>query len=738
MAPKSYKRIGIRRDNNLGDLADTRSGLNNLLDTLVDGSSTFISEDLDAIRNIFSYNLSSAGYRQIIGSRVEFSTSSGGREDFLPRITYQNKLDKLKVFSGTPRINGGNGLTAKYYNSNQVINPIPITGTVFTGTPITTNNFWEAGNFNYAQKIIPEAINANGGVEWSGYFIPTASGQHTFNVSTSALMSFEFETEGYTSGIGTYTQHSRIGLTTTLTGTATINTNTVTLAAGTVGILTITSFIGVGQSVFNTTGIHTGTVVASYNRTSGVITLTPPSGQANAVYTAITSGNIVFSKAIGQDTSISHTTYALEAQRRYHIRARYYIPQSFDAIGVVRNINFDILYPGSSSDGDLRYNYLYASDYDFSNAAKGQFNIFSDNSIFSGGGTLGSNASSAEYVKIKSTKKIDIKYAPKTSLVAITKATVSGTTTNGTKIISISNTSGIEIGNFIFGTGIPENTVVNDIVINNFIITNNASTGSGSTTLTFIDHRGFVKRGVGSISGTTLTLSAGNNTTNLKSKMVVIGDTVTQYTGITTGVSSSTVTVSPSQTVGAGTTFYFYQSRGLINEGLAAFCVPGTTTCIFTSSNINAGVTLLNVTSTAGVANGMRVLGAQFASGTTVSSFIADTSITISQATTAALLSGGNFTVTSTPAEGGDRSLCCPPTDTSPPFNPTEKGLETKNSPDGPNLKINSGNIKFDSLTATVSGGNITNIASNNLPTEFSTKRIQIQTASGPFDILCV
>ena len=39
MAQKSYKKIGIRRDNNLGDLADARLSLNNLLDTLVDGES---------------------------------------------------------------------------------------------------------------------------------------------------------------------------------------------------------------------------------------------------------------------------------------------------------------------------------------------------------------------------------------------------------------------------------------------------------------------------------------------------------------------------------------------------------------------------------------------------------------------------------------------------------------------------------------------------------------------------
>ena len=728
MAQKIYKRIGIRRDDNLGDLSDKTSSLNNLLDTLVDDTtSTFISDDLDPIRNIFSYGLSSGGYRSIIGSKAQFTNSSGVNNDFLPRITYQNRLDKFKIFSGTPRIDGGNGLTAKYYNSNQVINPISITGEVFTGTPIATNNFWEAGNFNYTGKITPESVNTNGGVEWSGYFIPTTTGTHTFDVSTSALMSFEFETEGYVSGVGTYTQQSRIGLTTTLVGSATAGTNIVTLSAGTVGILTITSFIGIGQSVFNTTGIHTGTVVAGYGRTTGVITLTPPSGQANAVYQTITSGNIVFSKAIGQDTRITYSTYVLEAYRKYNIRARYYIPSTVDAIGVTRNINFDITYPGSGL-ANLRYTSLYSSDYDFSDATKGQFNIFVDNSILSGGGSIGSMTSSAGYVKVKSTKKVDITYAPKTSYAGIEKASRTCTTTNGTKIISISDTSGIEVGNYVFGTGVPTDTVVTDININTFIVVSNASTTSGSVTLTFIDHRGFVKRVTGSTSGTTLTISSGD-TTNLKTGMVVIGNGVTQYTGITTTGSASAVTISPSQTVGS-TLLYFYQSRGLINEGLAAFCVPGTTTCILTSSAISAGVSVLNVTSTTGVANGMRVLGAQFASNTTVSSFTGST-ITISPATTAALASGGNFTVTNTNANDGDRSLCCPPTDTSPPFSPTEDGLETTSS--FKNLKIDSGNIKFDSLRASIAAGNITVIGSN----DASTQRISIQTPSGTFKLLC-
>ena len=721
MAQKIYKRIGIRRDDNLGDLSDKTSSLNNLLDTLVDDTTaTFISADLDPIRNIFSYGLSSGGYRSIIGSKAQFTNSSGVNNDFLPRITYQNRLDKFKIFSGTPRINGGNGLTAKYYNSNQVINPISITGEVFTGTPIATNNFWEAGNFNYTGKITPESVNTNGGVEWRGYFIPTTTGTHTFNVNTSALMSFEFETEGYVSGVGTYTQQSRIGLTTTLVGSATQFSNAITLATP-----ANANFIGIGQSVSGTS-IRTGTVVEGYDR-SGNITLTPPVGFTTAITGTITSGNIVFSKAIGQDTRITYSTYVLEAYRKYNIRARYYIPSPVDAIGVTRNINFNIAYPGGSS-GNLRYTSLYSSDYDFSDATKGKFNIFVDNSILSGGGSIGSMTSSAGYVKVKSTKKVDITYAPKTSYAGIEKASRTCTTTNGTKIISISDTSGIEVGNYVFGTGVPTDTVVTDININAFINVSNASTASGSVTLTFIDHRGFVKRVTGSTSGTTLTISSGD-TTNLKTGMVVIGSGVAQYTGITTTGSASAVTISPSQTVG-GTTLYFYQSRGLINEGLAAFCVPGTTTCILTSSAISAGVSVLNVTSTTGVANGMRVLGAQFASNTTVSSFTGST-ITISPATTATLDSGGNFTVTNTNANDGDRSLCCPPTDTSPPFSPTEEGLETTSG--FPNLKIDSGNIKFDSLRASIAAGNITVIGSN----DASTQRISIQTPSGTFKLLC-
>lgn len=552
-------------------------------------------------------------------------------------------------------------------------------------------------------------------MDW--YFIPTTTGSHTFYVNTTALTSFEFETQGYTSGIGTYTEQARIGLSSSLSATGTSGNDFITLST-----LSDVNYVGVGQSV-TASGIPSETEIESYNRTTGVITL-------SNTLTGNVSGNVSFTKAIGQDTQINWTSYVLEANRRYNIRARYYIPQSIDAIGVDRNINFDIIYPTSNTSTNLRYNYLYAYDYDFSDAAKGQFPLFLENSILAGGGLVGGATTSEDYVRVKSTKKVDIKYTPKTSYAGIEKASITGTLTNNTTVIDVSDTTGIEVGNYIFGSNIPVGTVVTNVGINDYIIMNNSATGSGTVSLVFIDHRGFVKRVSGSTSGTTLTISSGN-TSDLRTNMIVIGVGVTPYTGITTTGSTTQVTISPSQTVGAGTTLYFYQSRGLINDSLQAFCTLSETKCIVTSSPVASGDTVLNVINGhAGGINNWDVYGAQFAENTTVVSSTSST-VTISPGTIAGIASGGNFTVTNVSVASSERALCCPPLDTSPPFNPTEAGLETSAS--FPNLKIHGGNIKFDALRAGITTTNITNIGSS----DSSTKRISIQTPSGTFNILC-
>jgi hypothetical protein len=859
MTRKIFKKVGLRRDNNLGDLSNSTEALNNLIDGLVDNISvdTFISEDLDCIRGIYSAGLDNAGYSQIIGSAVEFTDSSGSNVDFFPRITYQNRLDRFKIFAGNPRFNGGNGLTASYFNTNQVFeNSVGI----FSGIPFKTDNFWENGNFQYSGKLTPESVDVNGGVKWEGYFIPTQTATHSFYINSSACFTFDFESQGYISDpTGTiiafsryystslggfnfytsnpsledltgynlqnteaffayttqvsnttplyrahsssgphlyttnkneydnlpsniwtkenivgyvyasvpgtitnqpvyraynsttgdfllttslteattssgytnqpssvfyapypsYTEISRIGLTTSLSASGTLNSNQITLTTA-----SNAKYVGVGQSISGV-GINTGTVVASVDRSTGVVGLTPPSG--NAVTATFTNENKTFFKTIGQDTLISHSTYILNAQQRYRFRARYYIPSSVDAITAQRNIQFNYSDP-TSGVVDLRYNVLYSYDYDFSDAVKGEFLNFIDNSIRFGGGTLGGVLSN-NYVKVKSSKKVDIKYQPKTTLANITKNTITGTTVINTNIINLLNTTNLEVGNYVFGTGIPENTRIDQILINGGVTIDTLATASGSTSLTFIDHRGFVKRIQGSASTTTFTLSSGD-TTDLKSGMILIGPGASAYTGITTTSSTSTFTIAPSQTLGAST-YYVYQSRGLINESLNAFCNRTITKCLVVAApGADIGSTTIPVISNEGVTNQSSVQGFYFATGTRIVNSTA-TSITIDIATTRALVAGANFTVTS---DSGDRQLCCPPTDTSPPFTATLDGLDTVS--DSPSLRIESGNVIFDELTAVVSPLNITPLLPDS-SSYTSTSRLSIKTPIGTYKILC-
>ena len=162
---KTYKRLGILRDQNLADLSSPSRGLENLLDQLVTiPGGSFLSNDVKAIENIFSIGLTNGNYLSVIGSASFVSTPTGGETAFEPKITYQNRLDKFRVFAGEPRLNGGDGLTAKYYHNDQInfnthadfvydTNVNTEESEVFLNTTnlgtIEPDNFWEVGNFEY-------------------------------------------------------------------------------------------------------------------------------------------------------------------------------------------------------------------------------------------------------------------------------------------------------------------------------------------------------------------------------------------------------------------------------------------------------------------------------------------------------------------------------------------------------------------------------------------------------------
>ena len=775
---KVYKRIGIRRDRNFSDLSNPTAGLENLLDTLVDVSGTqFLSTDLAAIKNIFARGLTNGAYLNIAGSAVKFTSQSGDTTSFNPRITYQNRLDKIQIFSGVPRLAGGNGLTAKYYQNDQItfnehsdfqynVDPNTTAANVFKDETnegiIEDDNFWEAGNFEYTGNVHPQSAKVNTGVKWEGYFIPTITGTVDFHTQSTGYFTVDFQQVGYqedndkniiSSGIGTYTEHVRIGLSTAISGISSTGSNEITISGA--ANLEKMNTIGIGMTVVHS-NIATNTTIDAFNKTTGVITLEPPAGTDSAVTAPISNQSMTFKRDLG--TSVRHvfSTQVLIAYEKYRIRYRYFNHKNFDSKDVERNINMDYNQSNQTTSTDLRYNSLFSLDYDFSDSAKGDFNRYFDNSVRFGGTNIfsspvgiGSRTDSSKYSKLKSTNKLDITYKVKQVLGSDTASKTTGIIRretscdieSGNSVIRLPLTTNIEIGNYVFGTGIPDNARVTDITINQFIIIDKLATASGSEPITFINHRGFVKRVIvnSDVSGndtiiassTTPLLAASPSEetthTDVQKDMVVIGPNninAIQITNVTgpAGGDGGSLTLADNVSVSQNDVIYIYQSRGLKDNSLITFCdklvASPSVQCLIATSAVTSGNVIPVETTTDGstppvisagaintnnIGNGnWNIQGFNFDSGTTIQS-IGTNQITLNKNIGKQIVSGTQFTATT---NSDDRQLCCPPTDTSPPFTATEEGLNT-NIGERPILRFENGNLIFDQLIIQNNGSNV-------------------------------
>ena len=801
---KAYKRVGIRRDQDLGDLSSSSQGLENLLDSLVDTTGeNFIVSDLNSIKNIFARGLEVSNYRNIIGSSVKFSTPNGEIASYDPRITYQNRLDKFETFSGIPRLAGGSGLSANYFQNDQInftsltsfqynksngnpLDPNLSESNVFLGTTseglIQGDNFWEHGEFAYSAKVHPQSAKASGGVMWEGYYIPRMTGRSTFRVSSTGFFTMDFAKEGYfetddkvqtpssqaTIGVGqTYTNYFRVGVSTVVTATGGIG-NTMAVPVNRIPT------IGIGMTVSgsNISGVPE---VSSIDNTNGVITLEPSSGITSSISGTLSgSNNITFSRTFGNSVSKTFRTQVLLAFEKYRIRIRYFHPQV--AIGdtvlnnQIRNLEKAITIhhqpPGANNIDDLHFRYLYPIDYDFSNTVKGDFNRYLDKSVLFGGTNIGvgigDRGNFNAYVRLKSTKKVDLRYKVKENLSKITKVSSrSGSFDAGSRIVGMNPTSTIEVGNYVFGTNIQPGTRVEQISINQFLVLNKETGGSGSQTenLTFIDHRGFVKKITGSGSGNQITgistaLTASTQSfatidTDVQPDMVAISDKLNSYTKILTvedgGPGARSLFLSKTVASTGVMDIYIYQSRGLKDNSIQQFCDRFNTTtegpdirCLVSnvSSTLPIGETTITVDNTnnyAAIQAGWELQGAYFgANGIAVASVGTNGVINLASGITKPLPDDAQFTAVSPDKDqNGDYQLCCPPTDTSPPFNASEEGLDTISST-SPNMQLVDGNLVFDSLIIQDTNSN----ASDATASDTVNRKIDIKTPLGNYRLL--
>ena len=521
--------------------------------------------------------------------------------------------------------------------------------------------------------------------------------------------------------------------------------------------------VAIGQSVTSAGNIADGVNINDISGTT--ITLSDPES-GDAVLSNFSNQDITFSKGVGTPVKASYITdYALEKYRKYRIRFRYFVPQIFDTSGFIRNFDVD-LDPPSGGSTDLRYNKLFNINYDFTNASKGDINVFLDNSILYGGNTnttgIGSETDYLEYVKVQTSNKIDVKYDPRN----ITKSSVekrgplSITTTNNSPVISMSDTSSLEVGQYIYDTTntgegatrvISEGTRIEQIIINQSIIMSNPATSTATFNAVFVEHRGHVQRVVGQSNGTSqidFTDDYTSNASTMSGRIIVGGNNV-DNTKIVMNASSDSIGLSTamSSTTGSGEVFYIYESEGIVNNSLTGFC-DSDTKCVMVrgTSDIPVDTKTIPVINASNVQVNDRVLGYYFyndaTNGTTeVDSKTSDTitirvkkpdgTIDASLGTQRLIKPGNNFTTTSKP--DGDRALCCPPKDTSPPFEATGEGMQTTS--ELPNVQLTTGDIKFDAFSATgITATTPSNI--NSLLNEESDARIRIHTPSGVFKLV--
>ena len=848
---KTFNRIGIRRSLNLSDLSSTSSSLSNLLGGLgLSGDNTFIADDLNAIKNIFANGLTNEGYLNVVNSASRFVTLDGTEKFFDPRITYQNRLDRVEVFSGNPRFAGGNGLTANYFQNDQILfnehdnfeynitnvndhnqGTTPIErGEVFGGTTaegiIPPDNFWEEGDFLYSTKVHPQSSKINTGVKWEGYFIPAVTGPVQFSVISTGYFTMDFNRDGYLEddnkvGTGdTYTEYMRIGVSTEFKMSANVNSNSNALIVGSSDLERMNT-IGIGMTVVLDGKIATGSKVDSFDKLTGVISLMPPEGSANSVTASFTNQDVKFTRSLGEEIKHTIDTHVLEAYEKYRIRLRYFHHKNFDSKDIERSFDINVRERNQPFSQDFRYNRLFSLDYDFSSNAKGNFNKYSDNSVLFGGTgaednfAIGSRTNSNDYVRLSTSNKVDIRYTPPEKLNDITRKTFQvDTPTNrndGSKGVIVtadspilnlrdsSFTQNVEVGNLIVSTqatgdnqggdgsqgghgepSIPFFARVKDFVVNGYIVMDlsalpatGINLGIGVTNaaqVKIIDHRGLVKRvrvnavinsdtiSTASVTnpfkGTELNESSSQTIhKDVQKGMIAIGDGIPDYTVVDEVISKTQLKLSANVTKElVGEDIFFYDSKGLRDNTLLKYCDRFDSTpqvrCLTAkvkdgSGNPIPGGLPINTTSFEieddnGVAStGWTLQGIYFGeSGTAVTGVVVGTSsttITIaSPGTKAPLPDGARFTATSL---SSDRTLCCPPTDTSPPFRATAEGLNTVES-EYENLKIDSGNLVFDSLILQDDSGNASAVGDDKSVNRTIEIKTPLSTSTRKFKIL--
>ena len=589
---KVFTKFGLKRDLNLSDIPDRTDALDNILKDLQEGTESFTSQDIELLKNIFLSDITKNTFIDASSATILELQENGISTPYDPLITFENRIDRAYFTTSEPFFFGGDSPTTRYYDNSAIVRSTPgDASSNFLGflenSVAETTFFWERGNFVFDGKFLPELLSLYGAVEWTGYFKPTTDGVHNLRIITRGFLKVEFDdlsqSRDFTFDPGT--------------GTFDYNNNDFDLMN-----------VVVDQTRLNqSTNLSTAFIVNTSN------------------------------SALGDARTVTINLGSLSAYEAYKIRITHFISEDAIPTGkdISRAINFDILTPSSGSYIDLNYKYLYNESY-FTNYNIGNFKEFIDNTISLGGTNIGSSGTIGDvsgsfiestatpalgdsYRNLNNLSPIISNYQFPNSITEVEENVTGCILVSGRKSIVFNSTINteanpterIEIGNYVFGTGIPVGSRVSKIVAQSSIEIDPAPTLGGTVTLTFVDHRGLVSYGVGNVAENGVTnITNAFNLTNIKTNQILLSNGLSfTYDNDTTGINGQTSVGSlvqeyngtniifkdtTSSTVIGNQKFYVYQTSGLNSDGLDFFCQDAVKTRLLASqtNTTNDSVTL--------------------------------------------------------------------------------------------------------------------------------------------------
>ena len=692
MANRVFKNIGIRRDLNFSDIENPRLALSNLLNDLVTENvetESFTADDLDCIQNISTTNVTNSDFRALKGVTVQRTTLNELGEAIsvpaLPLITVKNQLDNIiNVTRDPPYFNGGDGLTAKFWDQTNISGSITKSSNgaqLFIGEPqILRSEFWDYGYFEFSNKLDQTLGGSNGGIQWEGWYIPDASGTSTFTISTSGFFMLELENvQGNLEVVKNI--HTKL-LQVTVTQSVSSDTTVYVSNTDSMGIA-----VGAQVNPLTLTGVLVDSVGPGYFTTNIPVT-----------FSQNESVTISLEDKFGSESYYFVYEYVnLEKYVPKKIRMSLWFPGNSQYFYKLLDVNLATL---NRSTSNLPFWYLYSV---INTEGAAGFKSFYDSRLLANGGTIGPEtvSSSSQYNTLQSIAPLKITYIPPVTYSNILKKEYTYSIIDQSNVLAITSTSpftsSIEIGNIAISTGLPKFSKVTDIAINTVVILDKKATQTTSSLIKFIDHRGLVDYFDATSAGTVVTVA---DTSNLRKGMIVITLTNTGYIRIVSVDSATQFTTSVALGFTGTQQIFVYKDVGLTNQTLEVFCtgVFGKETTQYIASGNQ--IVLNNVTD---IILGQVVQYSPYIpDGTTVTNIDAGTNtITISQNITNPIVSGATI-VFSPSGTTQNKETCVIPLNTAPPFSGTPTGLLTAGNFRLTNGVLTATNIKINNATVVV------------------------------------